>query len=127
MRYLIDSYAWIEYLDGTESGKKVKDILNKNNEIFTLSLNIAEVISRMKRKEGNIEDGYDVIISNANILELSPEIAKEAGLIHAEIKKRIRDFGLIDAFVLVTARKLKAKILTGDEHFRGFKEAVLIK
>jgi predicted nucleic acid-binding protein len=39
----------------------------------------------------------------------------------------MKDFGLADAYVLATARKLKSKILTGDPHFKGMKEAVLIK
>ncbi len=29
-------------------------------------------------------------------------------------------------FVVFTAKKLGAKILTGDPHFKGFKEAVMI-
>jgi hypothetical protein len=33
---------------------------------------------------------------------------------------------MLFAFVLQTARKLGAKIITGDPHFKGFKEAVLI-
>ena len=43
-----------------------------------------------------------------------------------EIRKKIKDFGLADVFVLLTARKLNAKIITGDPHFKGFKEAILI-
>jgi len=43
-----------------------------------------------------------------------------------ENKKRNIKFGLVDAFVLLTARELDAKILTGDRHFKGFKEAVLL-
>lgn len=33
---------------------------------------------------------------------------------------------MADAFVLLTARKLGAKVVTSDPHFKGFKEAVLI-
>ena len=42
------------------------------------------------------------------------------------MKKKIRDFGLIDAIILTTARKLKAKVVTGDPHFKKFKEVVFI-
>ena len=63
-------------------------------------------------------------MSNSTIVGLTPEIAKEAGVSHADIKKKVRNFGLVDAIILVSARKLKAKIVTGDKHFKGFKETV---
>lgn len=35
--------------------------------------------------------------------------------------------GLADIFVLLTARKLNAKVVTGDEDFRGLKDSLMIK
>lgn len=127
MRYFIDSWAWIEYLDGKESGLKVKEILNKNQEVYTSVLNLAEVISKAIRNKQNTEIVHNAFNLNSRIIPISQEIAKEAGILHAEIRKDIRDFGLIDAFVLVLAKKLNAKIVTGDEHFKGFKNVVFIK
>lgn len=126
MRYLIDAYAWIEYLNGSSKGKKVKEILSMQNEIFSLSETIAEVVSKVKRTEGNAEIAYEAVISNSKIFSITPAIAKEAGLFHAETRKKIKDFGLVDSLLFTTARKMNAKILTGDAHFKGFKEAVLI-
>lgn len=42
------------------------------------------------------------------------------------MRKTMRDFGLADAYILAAARKLDAKVLTGDKHFEGVKEAVFI-
>ena len=53
MKYLIDTSAWIEYLNGSESGEKVNKILKNRNEIYVISLIISEVISKVKRKEGD--------------------------------------------------------------------------
>lgn len=127
MKYLIDSYAWIEYLNGSSAGEKVNKILNNNKEIYTLNLIISEIISRMSRLNQNSGIAYKAIISNAKIINLSPEISKNAGLLHAEIRKTIKDFGLVDAILLSLARDMKAKIVTGDEHFKKFKEAIFIK
>lgn len=55
------------------------------------------------------------------------ELSIQAGLLHFEMRKTLKDFGLADAFVLATARKLKSKVLTGDPHFESVKEAILIK
>ena len=127
MKFIIDSYALIEYLDGSSLGEKVKKIIEGNNELFSLNLTILEVISRTKRKKMDFESAYQLIISISKIAEITPELAKKAGIIHAEIREKIKDFGLVDSLLIILARKLNAKILTGDEHFRGFKEAIMIK
>lgn len=127
MRYLIDSYAWIEYLDGTSKGLKVKKILTSESEIFTLSLTITEIISRVKRMNKDVEIAYKAITSNSKVVQIDQETAKQAGLFHAEMRKKIKDFGLVDSLIYLTAKKLNAKIVTGDEHFRNIKEAILIK
>ena len=49
-----------------------------------------------------------------------------AGLLHCEMRKSLQDFGVADAYVLAAARKLKAKVLTGDLAFKNVKDAVLI-
>lgn len=127
MKFVLDTFAWIEYFNGSESGKKVSEIIeSEENDIFSSIITIAEVSSILKRKEGNIELGYQTIINLSKISFINLEFAKEAGILHAETRKKIKDFGMADSIVLLTARKLGAKIITGDPHFKGFKEARLI-
>ena len=59
-------------------------------------------------------------------ISVDEEISLQAGLIHCEMRKTIKDFGLADAYILATARKLKSKILTGDLHFHEIKESIMI-
>ena len=127
MKIIIDAYAWIEYLDGSESGLKIKEFLEKENELFTLTLTIAEVISRAVRVGADTSTAYNAIAYNSNIIDINRDIAREAGLIHAKIKKEIKDFGLIDSFLLAVANKIGAKIITGDKHFKGIKNVIFIK
>ena len=126
-RYVVDSYAWIEYLDGTEIGRKVSDLIKENNEIFTCVLTIAEVVSKAARKGKDVKIAYDVLTSNSKIIDADEELSLRVGLLHFEMRKTVKDFGLADAYILATAGKLKAKILTGDIHFKNMKDAVLIK
>lgn len=126
MKYIIDSSAWIEYFQGSEKGEKVNGILMSDNEILTLALNIAEVISYIERNKGNFEAAYNSMIKNSALFNITPKIAKEAGLLHAQMKRAIKRFGLADAILITSSKALSANLITGDSHFKSFKEAILI-
>jgi predicted nucleic acid-binding protein len=126
--YVIDAYAWIEYLIGSEAGSEVNTILeNESNEIYTCAVTVAEVISKVSREGRDVEVAYDVLVNNSQVIDVEEELSKETGLLHSKMRKTEKDFGLADAYVLATARKLKSKVLTGDKHFSNVKEAVLLK
>jgi predicted nucleic acid-binding protein len=128
LSYVVDAYAWIEYLIGSESGAEVNTILEKEtNEIYTCAVTVAEVISKVAREGRDVKVAYDVLLNNSQVVNVDEELSKETGLLHAEMRKTEKDFGLADAYVLATARKLKSKILTGDAHFKSVKEAIIIK
>jgi len=126
-KYVIDAYAWIEYLDGSEAGNKVCVLLEKYDEMYTCAMTIAEVVSKVAREGKDVKVAYDVLLSNSQIVNVDEELSLQAGLLHFEMRQTVKDFGLADAYVLATARKLKSKVLTGDAHFKNVKEAVLIK
>ena len=126
-KHVIDAYAWIEYLDGTETGRRVGEVIENPDEIFTCAMTIAEVVSKVARKGMNVKTAYDVLLNNSQVVNADEVLSLEAGLLHFEMRKTLKDFGLADAYVLATARKFKSKILTGDPHFKGMKEAILIK
>ena len=128
MKYVIDSYAWIEYFEGSYIGEEVKEIVeNSENEIITNILNVSELSNYFERKNLDFENSYKILISISKIYKFETKFAKEAGTLCAKIRKKIPSFGLIDSFVLLTARTADAKILTGDKHFKDFKEAILLK
>lgn len=123
--YLIDAFAWIEYLEGSEQGEKVKQIL-QNHKCLTSAVTMAEVISRAKRTGKDTEIAFQAITLNSKVLQVNEEIAKKTGLIHAEKREKNKDFGLADAFILAH-RKKKQKILTGDPHFKGIEKIEFLK
>ena len=126
-KFIIDSYAWIEYLLSTEKGLKVKEILdNEENKIFTHILSISEVTSRISRAGENYSKSIETIITISEIIDVDINSSSKAGELHASVRKEIKDFGLVDAFILLAAKDISAKILTGDPHFKNMKEAVMI-
>ncbi|MEM3356618.1 MAG: PIN domain-containing protein, partial [Candidatus Bathyarchaeia archaeon] len=69
----------------------------------------------------------EFIRAKSQIIALDFEIAAEAGKIDVEMKKKVKGWGLADSIILCAARSVKGKIVTGDEHFRGLEETILIK
>jgi predicted nucleic acid-binding protein len=55
------------------------------------------------------------------------ELAIEAGRIDVEKKKKEKGWGLADSIVLFVARSKKAKVVTGDLHFKEFENVIFIK
>ncbi len=93
-KYIIDAYAWIEYLIGSEAGAKIKQLIEEeNNEIYTSAVTLAEVISKTAREKQNVEAAYDIITSNSNIIDIKrPTLKRNRNTPrkNAKNKKRLR-------------------------------------
>jgi predicted nucleic acid-binding protein len=125
-KHVIDAYAWIEYLDGSALGKKVASIIDDNDEVYTCAVTLGEVVSKVARRGKDAKVAWDVLLSNSQIVTVDEELSLQAGILHCEMRKTQKDFGLADAYILAAARKLKSKILTGDPHFKELKEAIML-
>ena len=127
-KYIVDAWAWIEYFRGTEYGAKLNDILeDPTTDIYTCAITVAEIISKTARDGRDVEAAYDMLLSNSQIIKLDELISKHAGLFHCKMRQTSKDFGIADAFILAAANKLEAKIITGDPHFKGLENAIMIK
>ncbi len=127
MKYLIDTSAWIEYLEGSEKGQKVNEILKEEkNEIYSIPLIVAEIVSKVKRKKGNSDSAFTIVTKTARMVELDVLTAKEAGLLHAKEKEKSQSFSLADAIIIKVAQRNNLKIITKDTHFLSFKEAAVL-
>lgn len=126
-KIVVDAFAWIEYLKGSDKGSNVKKLLETDyNEIITCSTTIAEVISKVLRTNQDAQIALNHINNFSKVIEVSQEISVLAGEIHFNEKKKNENFGMLDSFVAATARKINAKILTGDNDFKNFKETIFI-
>lgn len=126
-RLVVDSWAWIEYLDGTERGRKVGEFLEgREYELYCSSVSVAEVVSRFIRKQKDPALAFRAMAHFSKIVDADGGLASEAGEVHANRRKNIPDFGLADAFVIVVAERLSAKIVTGDPHFKHEKNAIIL-
>lgn len=129
MKYLIDSYAWIEYFMGTEAGEKVKPIIESLEEKITPTICLSEVYAKTLRVEGVelAEKQREFIKERSALIPLDEKIAVEAARINCIMKKEIKGWGLADSIVRATALVKKAKVVTGDRHFMDLEDVIFIK
>jgi len=132
---VVDTYAWIEYFRGTRIGEKVKAFLAEAERIYTPTIVLAE-IARKYIREGvdikTIEQRLNIIEELSTLISVNREIALRAGKAYLELLEHSEKLGLKakpslgDAIILATARVYKAKVLTGDQHFKGLEATVWI-
>jgi predicted nucleic acid-binding protein len=91
------------------------------SEFYTCAVTLGEVVSKVAREGRDAEAAYAVLLSNSQAVDVNEELSKQAGLLHCEMLKSMKDFGLADAYVLAAARQLKAKVLNGNLHFKDAK------
>ncbi len=125
-RLVVDSWAWVEYLRGSETGRRVDARLESTGDLWTSVVSLTEVVSKYRRERVPEQPAIDAIGSLSRFGVPSRDDALEAGRIHAEVKLRSPNFGLADSFVLQLARKVGAKVLTGDSDFKGLRDAEYI-
>ncbi len=125
--YIVDTYAWVEYFIGSESGLKLKNLLdNKNNKFITIECCLAELRGFCLREEADFSKMYGIIKKNSVILPVLTTHWLQAAKIRQETRKKIKDFGLVDAILVAKQNELKCHIVSGDKHFKGMKNVVYI-
>jgi PIN domain nuclease of toxin-antitoxin system len=126
-RYVVDAWAWLEYLNGSELGKSVEARFAEASQLFTSTATVAELVSRYKRRGMPEEVAVRAITTLSKVVGPGLDDAVEAGKVHAETKARAPNFSLSDATVLQLAKKFDAEVLTGDPDFQGIKDALMIE
>lgn len=116
----------MKLFDGSEDARTIETKMSSATEVLTSVVSLAEVVSVTTRRKRPAEKAVEVIMSNSRIAMPSSDDVIEAGLLHAKQKAESRNFSLADALVLQLARRVGARILTGDPDFRGIKEAEMV-
>ncbi len=116
-RYVIDSWAWIEYFAGSTLGKVVDKIVTSENTLLITSvINQYEVFVKLLklRDKQYAQNAINLIEELAKVEPLSREILESA----AELKVNY-GVAMADSIVASTALKYNAIVLTGDPDFEA--------
>jgi predicted nucleic acid-binding protein len=121
---LLDSFVWLEILSGSKRGRGALKIIGEAEELYTSVLNLYEVRYRTEEiaGEGKALEVIKKIEENCKIMDIDKQISLEGG----RLKLKNRRMGAVDCLLLATARIKKLRILSGDEHFRGLENVIII-
>jgi predicted nucleic acid-binding protein len=111
-RYVLDAHAWVEYLRGSPPGKRVRDYI-ESGDIYTSSVSLANVSAHVAKHSQNADIAARAIQSLSDVVELDNELALRAAKRYARMKKKDWE----QVYVLETAKKLGAEIVSGDKNF----------
>jgi predicted nucleic acid-binding protein len=120
---LIDSWAWIEFFQGSEAGKVVKGYIDDDQDIIISTINLAEVYRWILRYYNDkVADEKRLAMKERCVLiDVDEEIAINA----AKIKHNLK-WGLGDSIVYATAKRESSKVLTGDSDFKGMADVIFL-
>jgi predicted nucleic acid-binding protein len=121
---VLDSFAWIEYFNGTSAGEKVQNFL-ETGVALTPAIVVAELSEKHKRLNREFGPKYDFVKARTSIVPLEEELARVAGEVNFERKKRVKGWGMADSIVLATARRAGSKIVTGNPHLKDLTEETI--
>jgi predicted nucleic acid-binding protein len=122
---VLDSFAWIEYFNGTIAGEKVQVFL-ENEFVVTPAIVVAELSEKYKRLNREFGSKYDFVRARSSIVPLEEELGRAAGELNFERKKRVKGWGIADSIILATARRSGSRVVTGDPHFKDLTEETII-
>ncbi len=127
MEYIIDSYAWIEYFIGSKKGEILKRLfIEEKNKFLTVECCLAEINGWALRNDKDFDSLFKLIRANSNISQITEYDWIEAGKERFEQRKKQKDFGLIDAVLLIKQKEINCKIISGDKHFKNLKNIVFL-
>ncbi len=124
-RSVIDTFAWVEYLTGSEAGAKAKERIESPG-VMTPSIALTELtkwflreVEAGRRSESEMQEQLSFVGTSSEVVPLDEGLARRAGEVDFLMKKRIRGWPIADSIIYATARHRSAEVVTGDPHFKG--------
>jgi predicted nucleic acid-binding protein len=94
--------------------------------VATPAIVVAELSEKHKRLNRDFGPKYDFVKARTSVVPLEEELARVAGELNFERKKRVKGWGMADSIILATARRSGSRIVTGDPHFRDLTEETIM-
>jgi predicted nucleic acid-binding protein len=118
---VFDSFAWVEYFAGSKRGLKVKEIVEDSEIIYTPAICLTEIKAKYLREGRDPEDRLEFIEDRSLVLPIDREIALKAGEFKVSLKLHTAD-----ALIYAIAVTRGCEVVTGDPHFEGLENVIML-
>jgi ribonuclease VapC len=123
---VLDSFAILAYLKMEGKYKKVKDLLASDEVLFMNDINVGEAFYVLAKERGVEKAEYFVNTVLPNLpIKVVPNTLQD--VLEAARIKATHSISYADCFVVATALKKDAAIVTGDPEFKKVQKTVEIE
>ena len=123
---VLDSFALLAYLKMEGKYKKVKNLLASDEVLFMNDINVGEAFYVLAKERGVEKAEYFVNTVLPNLpIKVVPNTLQD--VIEAARIKATHSISYADCFVVATALKKDAAIVTGDPEFKKVQKTVEIE
>ena len=123
---LLDTSCWVEYFKGTEKGKRLKELMEKQEVFYTCPITIAEISVWCLKNNKPSQDIIASIKKLSVMLDMSDDILVESGRIYYEERKKNGKIGLIDCIIYATSQTHGLILITKDMDFKNMKDVKVL-
>lgn len=122
-KVLFDTWAWWEVLQGSSVGAQLKRryLDAKGVQVLTSAITLGELSAKLASQ--GLEPSIPVMTSSirqaSTVEDVTGDLAVQAGMLRARLRRRAKSASLADGIVLATARKCGARLVSTDSAFRG--------
>jgi predicted nucleic acid-binding protein len=122
---LVDSWAWIEVFEDSDTGRKAADMM-EGKGLHVSILTLAELANWCVKGGKSPSPYLHAIRKNCAILPLNEEEAELAGSSLKGLRQKAPGIGIVDALIYTQAVSKGMQVLTGDPHFKSLPEVVFL-
>jgi predicted nucleic acid-binding protein len=120
---LFDTWAWWEYLHGTNLGTSLRDrfVAKGGFRPHASAITLAELSARLTLggAPARIAQACGAIRRTSRVWDVTADIAQEAGPARATLRESSPSASLADAIIRVTAQRAGASIVSANPAFKG--------
>ena len=116
MTLVLDTFALVELFEGSEKGKLVKKLIEKDNDVYISVLTIYELGTYLEREIG--KKGSDPYIRSISTHYKMINIDEDISFIAIGLKPKTK-LPAIDCLIYASAKSVNAKVVSGCKHFKN--------
>jgi predicted nucleic acid-binding protein len=109
--------------------KKYFEEIQRKDDSYVSEITLVELYHHIYHNAGSdtAEIIYSSVSNYLNVTKMNDNIIKNAGIFRSDMLKKKKSLSYADCINYAISNRLKVRLLTGDEDFRGIKNVEFVK